>query len=422
MIDDAIQKKCFAWYEMKQYFDSHPKIRNVQVRVLSENIVADFLNFMGGARTPVADTGVNRSLSGNILRMYQRNPSLRPGEHASKIDFSLERRLSPAGGQTPWILNEQRMRTITSAYEAGNRALLACLPEEQRRLMEQDPRWWEPIRGVTTETFECIASKAEEVEPLAVDALKAVAALDNELLFKNAYIEFINGLLFGKSNALVQLILKEMDSDQKQFFGALLYRLSKIYLHNDKKRALDCARYATQFMENAQCYYHLGKLLRENGNLEDALDAFGKAAALDPFFPNVHLQLSKTHHQLGYNEQALQAARESVAINAANPLFFHHLGNLLQSGGDLEGALEALEKASVLDPSFPNVQIQMSRICTKLGDIERAIEKVRDAIGIQNDNPLYYHHLGYLLQTSGQPERAAQAREKAMALKRKKKL
>ncbi len=169
--------------------------------------------------------------------------------------------------------------------------------------------------------------------------------------------------------------------------------------------------------DNAGFYhYHLGYFLRNNGNIERAIDALLTAIELDPSLPGPHVQLSHIYNQRGNTEQALQKINDAIAIKGDDPNFYNLLGNLLKNSGDIEGAKKALEKAIELDPSLPEPYVQLSHIYNQRGEMEKALQKINDAIVIKGDDPNFYNLLGNLLKNSGDIEGAKKALEKAIEL------
>ena len=163
-------------------------------------------------------------------------------------------------------------------------------------------------------------------------------------------------------------------------------------------------------------YYYFGNFLKKRGELEGARESQEKAIALDASIPGPHVQLSHIHNQRGNIGQAILEIREAIAIQDDNPRWRHHLGNLLKKSGDLEGAKEAQEMAIALDASIPGPHVQLSHIHHQLGNTGQAILEIQEAIAIQDDNPRWWHHLGYLLKKSGDLEGAKEAQEMAIAL------
>jgi tetratricopeptide (TPR) repeat protein len=167
---------------------------------------------------------------------------------------------------------------------------------------------------------------------------------------------------------------------------------------------------------NPFCYYHFGKLLKRNDNLDGAGEAMQKAIALDPALPWPHIELSRIYSLLGDTEGAIQKVRDAIAAKDDVPDFYFRLGQLLNKQGDFEGAKDAMEKVVALDSSLSGSYIELSLIYIRLGDIEQAIQNARDAVIVEDDNPDYYFHLGHLLNKKGDLEGARDAMKKAIAL------
>jgi|GEM_PF-1620127 len=417
MVREGILGKRFAWHNITVDLRSNPRVRNVFIRVLAGDIVTDFIDIIGVQCNKISTHFVNKSLPADILRVYQRNRKLRPNEHASPIDFSLERRLPFSGMATPWVLQEHSVQLIFESYSNDNKALRDCIDESQRWRMEQDERWRMPPTNKLAEPSGATDVQIEELESAVANSFEAIASLDKKFLIAIAYIKFIHGFVLRFGDTEVYSLMDSLSKEQKDLLAILKYSLSlacATELAQDE--TFNEARWAIKLSENPICYHHLGNILRKKGDLTGAQEAQEKAIALAPSMPGPHMQLSLICNQLGDTARAILKAQDAIARKDDNPYFYSHLGILLRNSGDLAGAQEAQEKAIALAPSMPGPHIQLSYIFNQLGDAARAIQKAHDALARHDDNPHFYAHLGNLLRSNGDLAGAKEAQEKAIAL------
>lgn len=113
----------------------------VTVRLLPQDIVADFFGSMGFERPATAQAPVNKGLPEAVLRLYQRNRSLRPASHAPQMDFVLSRSLG-LPGNTPWVISQDRAAQVIARVRRDNLDLLDLLDPVSRAIMRADRRWW----------------------------------------------------------------------------------------------------------------------------------------------------------------------------------------------------------------------------------------------------------------------------------------
>lgn len=116
----------------------------LRLRVLPRDVVADFFAEVLDAPVPGGRwRGVNRSLPGVVLRLFQRHPDLRPSEHDNALDFAVKRRLTIAD-PAPWVLGPGRLGSLLRRNHAENRHLLGLLDPDSAEAMRTDERWWLP--------------------------------------------------------------------------------------------------------------------------------------------------------------------------------------------------------------------------------------------------------------------------------------
>lgn len=157
-----------------------PGVHSVEVYAATRDVVATFFQQLG-ARPPAHENS-NRSLDADVLRFLQRHPDLRPGEHASQIDFVLEKRLPSGAKGVPWVLSETLTAELIEYFRRDNETLLASLPEAERRAIESDPLWWDAtaFRGRAYSSPEAQRTKTDG-DSLTLRAIQAVIALDERV-------------------------------------------------------------------------------------------------------------------------------------------------------------------------------------------------------------------------------------------------
>ncbi len=348
MINDAIIQERFFWNKIIIDFKRNPRVKKVHIKILDRDIVSDFIKYFSINFVQPSLQQVNKSLPGQILRIYQRNKTLRPNQHASGIDFSLERALTFSSLQsTPWVLDQEQMQFILRSHYTDNLNLIKLLPDSEREKMELDKSWWDIPSDKHTESSDSVECDPKSLESITVESLKKLASFDQEMLVKNSYIKIIDQVLFGSGE--FQSFVENTTPETLKLLATLKLSLSSIYdLKGDTEGAINVIKEALLLVEDCLFYHQLGILLKRSGDLEGAKAAQLKAIALDPSIPGPHAQLSHIYNQLGDMEQAIQKIKDAIGLKDDTPQFYQHLGNLLKINGDLEGVKEAELKASSL--------------------------------------------------------------------------
>ncbi len=131
------------WNTSLRQWRRNPACTGVTVRLLSRDIVGDFLNAYGLQPHDTLPRGKasNVSLPGEVLRLFQRHPELRAGPGRAVMDFILSGfRL---GDQpTPWVMPADLGQQIIEQSHKDNQRLGGLLPPEQADRMRATPGWW----------------------------------------------------------------------------------------------------------------------------------------------------------------------------------------------------------------------------------------------------------------------------------------
>ena len=94
-----------------------------------------------------------------------------------------------------------------------------------------------------------------------------------------------------------------------------------------------------QFPASADLYYYLGNLYVDDRQLEDAIESYGKALAIQPDYAEVHDNISHALVDLGRPEQAVASARRALELR---PDYIAAYNNLLWARLFLTGASTAI--------------------------------------------------------------------------------
>ncbi|NRA98604.1 MAG: hypothetical protein HRU32_02105 [Rhodobacteraceae bacterium] len=170
------------WHRAAKAWLDDGRIQSVNVRLTGPDIAADFFGLLGLDYSPGETRRSNTSLRGDVLRLFQRHPELRPDAHASAIDFALERGLG-TGPPAPWVIDAEMAQRIIETHRPDNEALLEIIDAECRDAMVADPAWWRtdafadrPVEPAHPVEIDGAASDA-----LAAALVKRVAELDQHI-------------------------------------------------------------------------------------------------------------------------------------------------------------------------------------------------------------------------------------------------
>jgi hypothetical protein len=166
------------WGDVAQGWRAVPGVVSVRARLLPSSVVGDFCALVG--LQPPSEQVVNSSQPGVVLRLLQRHPELRAGQHDAATEFALGRHLRFEGARTPWVMDRSSVSRVIEACRESNERLLEFLEPAQRQAMRSNPAWW------STDAFEARALEStapqaiepQELERLAAAAIAALRELD----------------------------------------------------------------------------------------------------------------------------------------------------------------------------------------------------------------------------------------------------
>ncbi|HEY6332788.1 MAG TPA: tetratricopeptide repeat protein, partial [Blastocatellia bacterium] len=140
--------------------------------------------------------------------------------------------------------------------------------------------------------------------------------------------------------------------------------------------------------DSPQLHIIFGRVYRDGGYLENAVEEFQKAAALDPKFPGVHYYLGLTYLLKDGASKLDQAADEFKIELVEHPdQFFanYSLGVIYLNQRKWDIAVSFLEKAAKIQPENPDPFFDLGQAYQTLGQHERAIEVLRKSIALTPD-------------------------------------
>ena len=188
----------------------------------------------------------------------------------------------------------------------------------------------------------------------------------------------------------------------------------------DKKGEAVVATQQASFLEPKNPFpkLALGRVFESRGQLEQAREAYGEAAALDPSWPAPRIAVLGVRLRQGDADGALSALRalpEGLRTTGEGELL---LGRLLAQKEEWAGALAAFDRAAALLPGLAEVQALRGDAAYNAGELKLAADASGRAVELDPGNLTYRSshalYLGYdgqraeaiaaLLEVTAKPE------------------
>lgn len=161
-------------------------------------------------------------------------------------------------------------------------------------------------------------------------------------------------------------------------------------------------------------------MLHQAGQLSQALEAYGRAAARQPGNHAVHANRGVAFLALGRHEEALASLDRAVALKSDDAISHNNRGNVLRALGRAAEALESYERAIRL---MPRMALFVVNSGNALMDLRRAGEALKcydNAIAIEPRNAMAHNGRGSaLLSLSPDPHAAIDSFDHALAIEPK---
>jgi len=166
----------------------------------------------------------------------------------------------------------------------------------------------------------------------------------------------------------------------------------------------------------AGVYYHLGNALKDNGQSDEAFDAFSKSIELDPASALAHTGLAATLTQKAQYDRAIGVLRRALELNPKYSIAHNDLGMALKRKGLYDQAIPEFQKAIELEPKNAVPRGNLGAALNDKRQYDQAIPEFRKAIELDPKNPATHNNLGIALSDTGRYDQAIPEYQKAIEL------
>ncbi|CAN7154985.1 tetratricopeptide repeat protein [Trinickia sp. LjRoot230] len=164
--------------------------------------------------------------------------------------------------------------------------------------------------------------------------------------------------------------------------------------------------------------YHnnLGNMLRETGALEDALDAYRGAIALNPDYADAYNNLGNALREAGDARGALDHCARAIELQPGYAQAYNNLGNALKDLGEFAAAAASYAKAIAANPRFVEAHLNLGRVHQLQGDLDAALACYRTSVALAPQMAVAHDSLAGLLLFRGQVDEAIEHYRRIVAL------
>ena len=138
---------------------------------------------------------------------------------------------------------------------------------------------------------------------------------------------------------------------------------------------------------HADLHYRLGLLLRNRGQIEEAIDAFGQAVAINPCYMKALIKLGLALKEVGRTDEAIEIFKQATEVHGEYADLHYQLGLLFAQRYQFEMAIEQYEAAVGGNPQNIDFQANLALALQNIGLVDRANATWQIVCDLAPDSP-----------------------------------
>jgi Flp pilus assembly protein TadD len=153
----------------------------------------------------------------------------------------------------------------------------------------------------------------------------------------------------------------------------------------------------------AEAHYNLGNALTQEGRIPDAIAHYERALQIDPNYFEAHGNLAFALLQTGRVQDAISHLEQAVRINPDSTEAQFNLALAEAGQGRLDEAISHFETALRLDPNYAEAHYILGLVLAKRGQNDEAITHLQSALRLEPGSETFRRALDSLQRINAQP-------------------
>ncbi|HEY1686062.1 MAG TPA: tetratricopeptide repeat protein [Tepidisphaeraceae bacterium] len=162
--------------------------------------------------------------------------------------------------------------------------------------------------------------------------------------------------------------------------------------------------------------HHLGLILHQTGQKQEAMDFIQRAVALRPDWPDALSNLGMILEEMGRTDEAIAACRQAIALRQSYAGAHCNLALALKSKGLVDEAIAACRQAISLQENLAEAHNLLGLVLAEKGEFAEAISACQRAIALRPQYAMAFNNLGNALCGLGKIDEGIAAYQRAIAL------
>ena len=179
------------------------------------------------------------------------------------------------------------------------------------------------------------------------------------------------------------------------------------------------ALYTATLEKHPRCWmahYNLGIVLREQGDVDQAIEHYREAVALRPDYAEAHYNLGRLLAEKGQLDDAIVHYERAASINPADAAAQNNLGVTLFGIGRADDAIAHYQKALEIRPDYAEASCNLANVLIAKGDFDGAIARYRTCLAVIPDQEEAQYNLASALLRTGHTEEAIVEYQKVLQM------
>jgi tetratricopeptide (TPR) repeat protein len=198
--------------------------------------------------------------------------------------------------------------------------------------------------------------------------------------------------------------------------SGMLWKVLSVALMQQGKDALPALRRAAELLPaDAEAHRNLGAVLRDQGQLQEALSSLQRSLEIEPHV-QVLLAAGNTLCALGRPGESVPLYERALQSNPRLLEAHNNLGNALQELGECARAVTCYRLAIAINPDDAETHCNLSNALRQLGQLDEAIACGQRAIALEPRLSIAHNNLGLALAALGRREQAVASLRQAVKL------
>jgi tetratricopeptide (TPR) repeat protein len=247
--------------------------------------------------------------------------------------------------------------------------------------------------------------EAEELYRQAIAGLQSMASQ-----FPSTPMHFRDEALYQSDLATLLLLLQRPAEAEETYRRAVELMRKVIEDFPDAYEQSGCYELLGSYQ------YNLGRVLHEQGKLDEAIELYGEALRLRPGLTVPHVNLGRMLAAEGKLDEAIACYQKVIELDPKDAMAHISLGNAVNAQGKLDDAIACYQKVIELDPKFAGAHSNLGVALGEQGKLDEAIACYRKAIELDPKDAAAHNNLGLALADEGKLDEAIACYRTAIAL------